>query len=271
MPMNIISLNTYAGTVFAPLMEFIERHAPDTDVFCFQEIMSAEQDGSAEDKNGVRINLLQELARRLPDFQVRFAPVQENFDTDPNVYGRSQFGLATFVRKTLPIIESSDFFLCNGYNTYVQDDYATLGHNALAVSMAVGGTELTVCNVHGFSEPGDKRDTPARLAQSQKIIDFLRAQKGKVIVMGDFNLLPDTESIRLFERAGYRNLIADYAITTTRGAKNKTLHPQYEHGEHGFQEFADYAFVSKDLAVCAFAVPDEPISDHLPMLLRCEP
>lgn len=36
------------------------------------------------------------------------------------------------------------------------------------------------------------------------------------IIVGDFNLMPDTKSISMIEEAGFDNLIAQYAIQTTR-------------------------------------------------------
>ena len=48
------------------------------------------------------------------------------------------------------------------------------------------------------------------------------------------------------------------------------LWPQYEHGKYGFQEFADYAFVSPGIRVVDFVVPDLPVSDHLPLILSTE-
>ena len=50
----------------------------------------------------------------------------------------------------------------------------------------------------------------------------------------------------------------------------RSLFPEYEHGPYGFQEFADYAFVSPEIVVTSFEVPDLPISDHLPMMLEID-
>lgn len=73
--MKIISLNTASGIVFEPLMEFIERSRQDTDIFCLQEIMSANHGSILPTKHGERTNVLQEISARLPDFEFRFAPV----------------------------------------------------------------------------------------------------------------------------------------------------------------------------------------------------
>lgn len=265
--MKIVSLNICAAYAFDGLIAFLEREAATTDVFCFQEITSAADPIAPVTGNGWRPNALQEIGDRLPGFRPYFAPVQENPDWIPAHPGRAFFGTAIFVKSGVSVAEQGDFFICNGHNSYVNGDFETLGYNAIYVTVPHGASTLTICTVHGISLPGDKLDTPARLAQSEKLLAFLRVRPGETIVMGDFNLLPDTESIRMIERAGLRNLIRDYGITTTRGALVKKLHPEYALTPLGFQEFADYAFVSPGVTVKAFAVPDVPASDHLPLLL----
>jgi endonuclease/exonuclease/phosphatase family metal-dependent hydrolase len=142
-----------------------------------------------------------------------------------------------------------------------------MGYNALRLTVPFGRTSLTVCNLHGVSLPGHKLDTPARLAQSDRLLDFMRGRPGEAAILGDFNLFPDTESILKIERAGYRDLIKEYRVTTTRGTLVKRLHPEYATLEYGFQEYADFAFVTPDVRVAAFEVPDLPVSDHLPLIL----
>ena len=69
--MKIISLNTYSGVVFEPLMKFIVDQAPSTDVFCFQEVTNANRD--QEQVGGdPNVNLFTELQKRLPDHEGHF-------------------------------------------------------------------------------------------------------------------------------------------------------------------------------------------------------
>jgi exonuclease III len=267
--MKIISLNTYGGNVFEPLMAFVEKHAADTDVFCFQEIMNDAHGEFPQPEQGARLNLLKELVKRLPDFQVLYMVAQEKYDMDETGNGTSDEGIAIFVKKGIEILKTGEFFIMNGFNTMVGKDFGTLGSPAMFIQIPFGDTTLTISNVHGNPNPAHKLDSPARIIQSQKIIDALSALDGEKIVMGDFNLFPDTESIKMFEPAGYKNLIKEYGITTTRGSHMRKLFPQYEHGKYGFQDFADYTFVTPGINVKSFAVPDEPISDHLPMILEC--
>ena len=95
--------------------------------------------------------------------------------------------------------------------------------------------------------------------------------KGKVglkIIGGDFNLNPDTKSVKIFEEVGYKNLIMDFGIKNTR---NEISWKQFQN-KPGFvkQYFADYVFVSKDVKVRKFEVPYNEISDHLPQILEFE-
>jgi hypothetical protein len=265
--MKIISLNMYGGIVFEPLMQFIEKHS-DADVFCLQEAIFAKEEGIPLESNGARTNLVQEIAKRLPDHDFKFAPMQDGFDTVEAGELPIAFGLVTFWKKSMNVESKQDFFVYKDLNTLKGQDYSTLGSNAVIVTFDVNGEKLSILNTHGMSEPADKLDSPARISQSGNILNGLEDIGHAKIIMGDFNLYPDTESIQLFERAGYRNLIKEFDIKDTRGSMNKKLHPEYEHGKYGFQPYADYTFVTDDVQVKQFDVPDEPISDHLPMILE---
>src|SRR5581483_5983638 len=122
------------------------------------------------------------------------------------------------------------------------------------------GGSLLIGNYHGIARPGTKLDTEDRLTQSHVLRRVLVAHAGPVVLIGDFNLLPDTESIHLLER-DFRNLVLERAIPTTRSRLNPY------HGTPEEQPHADYAFVSAGLPVVDFQVPDVAVSDHLPLLL----
>ena len=265
--MKIISLNTFAGTIFDNFMAFVEAHKADTDVFCFQEIFTTDQPGFITTKLGKRANLLDELKQRLPNFQVFYGVAQDGIQESDDVCPGTQEGLAIFIKKGLSVTESGDFFINNRRNSFVPPNYSTFPYNVLYIGLSINDQPLTICCLHGASQPGSKLDTPDRIAQSQKVIDFLKDRPGEKIVMGDFNLLPETESIRMFEPAGYRNLVNDFKISTTRGTKHKQLYPEFA-GD--YQEYADYTFVTPGVKVTNFEVPDVPISDHLPMILEAE-
>mgnify|MGYP003963795181 CR=1 FL=1 len=268
--MKIISLNAYMGHVFDPLMEFFEKHQDTTDIFCLQEMMSSTDENLVHEEGKRRLNILQEISRRLPDFEVVFAPAQDDYEIDSPYPGQSQLGTAIFYRRTLDVKETGSFFIYNEFNSFVPPDWETLGHNMVFMVLRINGKELVVSTLHGNSQPSDKLDSPKRLAQFQKVLDFLLGRDELKILMGDFNALPETEGVKMFEKAGLNNLIDEYEITTTRGSHMRKLFPEYKNSTYGFQEFADYTFLSPEIKVTSFEVPDEPISDHLPMILEIE-
>ncbi len=264
--MKIISLNIFGGQFLEPLLDFIRTEAPTTDVFCFQEMLTSSE--PARVSNGSYTQIFTAISNILSDFQPFFAAAQEQYDLTTLVDFEVTEGVATFVKKTISVIRSGDFFIHQGFNTLTPPaDWSTLGANAQYISLA-GERPLTIFNVHGTAWPGNKLDTPSRLIQSHKIIDHIKKSPGEIVVMGDFNLLPDTKSIRLFEDFGLTNLIKTHNIKNTRGSLLRKLHPEYAFTDQGFQDFADYTFISPGINVVAFTVPDMPISDHLPMILE---
>lgn len=118
---------------------------------------------------------------------------------------------------------------------------------------------MTIINFHGLWNGKGKTDNEDRILQSRNIVDFIGGLKGEVVLCGDFNLLPDTESIKIFEDAGLRNLIKEYGITSTR-----TSH----YTKPG--KYADYVFVSRGVRVKDFKVLPEEVSDHSALLLEMD-
>lgn len=130
--------------------------------------------------------------------------------------------------------------------------------------------ELDLFNLHGIPVPADKLDTKARLQQTNIVLDSCKHSKLPKIIGGDFNLLPQTESVVKFEESGFRNLIKDFNIKTTRNLNHWNPDRDSAHGYFGRQDFADYVFVSPEVTVKNFEVPNVEISDHLPMILDFE-
>lgn len=262
--MKIISLNTLAGRFFNPLIEFIKSEAPTTDCFCFQEVLNSEV---FEEHDGFRANLFVEIAKALPNYNAYFSLAQEEFGMStktPNINA----GLATYIKKDYVVKKSGDFFICNYKNSFNYKDYETFPNSVHHIQINLNGKLLTICNLYGISMPGTKLDTPNRLNQTKKVLEFIKNEAGEKIIIGDFNLLPHTKSIISFEESGFNNLIKTFNITTTRGSLIRKLHPEYETSPGVWQEFADYALVTPGIAVSNFKVPDLPLSDHLPMIVE---
>ena len=247
--------------MYAPLMDFLRAAAPDTDFFCLQEIFDSPESRALD--WGGRADIYQDLCRALPDFTPYYSVAVHDFDGDLAVDFPLSHGIAIFAKKDIAIFSHGDLVIA-GESWHGPGTAELFPHKLQYVRFEKNGARYTLAHVHGIAHPGDKRDTPERIAQSQKIIDFLAGEAGEKILGGDFNLLPDTESIRMIERAGMRNLITDFHIATTR---NQLSYGQYPEGQR--QYFADFAFISPGIRVADFQVPEIQISDHLPLVLEC--
>ena len=244
--MKLISLNTWGGRLSKELATFLVIHAKNTDIFCFQEVLHDATEAPEAAQGQVDINLFTTITNALPDYQGYFAPIQDKYE-----------GLAMFVRRGIAVKDAGDVFVHRHLNAMHDNDGTTVGRTLQYVRFTQDDQEYTVCNFHGLWNSRGKGDTPDRLAQSKKVKDFLQAKAGpNVVLVGDFNLDPDTESMAIIQ-ADMRNLITENNITSTRSHYYKWPN-----------KLADYALVSKSVNVRHFEVLQDVASDDLPLLLE---
>lgn len=228
--MKIIFLNAWEGKLREEIFDFIREHSSDTDIFCFQE-----SQGEME-----RI-----CAEILSDYNRFFQHKQIN--------AIHYYDQAIYVKRGVEII-SSGSLLETGIDTGL----------GLYVEVKTDSGNMFICNMHGISQPGEKLDNEGRLEQSRVPIDFFKNKEGLKIIGGDFNLMPETESIQMFVKNGYRDLIKDYAIRTTRNHYAWDMYP----GNPMY--YSDYVFTSKEVKVRNFKVIENEVSDHLPLILEID-
>jgi len=222
--MRIIFLNTWGGKCKEGLSSFLKEQATRTDAFCFQEFW--------DDMPALSREVLTDFVEI--DFQKQ--PMHEA------IYVRKNMSISAAV----PILKKDALKGSGGY-----------------VCVRHGDNDLYICNVHGWPYPGDKRDDEHRLKQSAEVVASLKEKSGLKIIGGDFNLLPETESVRMFAENDYRNLIEEFNIQTTRNRLAWDKYPSK-------QFFADYVFTSPDVKVRDFSVPALEISDHLPLIVEID-
>ena len=138
----------------------------------------------------------------------------------------------------------------------VGNDASTYGINIQYAQFDHEGQPYTICNLHGHWTPSNKGDNEARLEQSYNIKKILDSIEGAKILCGDFNLAPDTKSMKILEN-DMRNLVKEYKVTSTRS-----------HFYTKEVKFADYIMVSPEVKVKDFKVLQDVVSDHLPLLLE---
>lgn len=259
--MKLISLNTWGGKYFEPLISFLKHNSTHTDIFCFQEVYHTTSDVK-QYKTILRANLLDEIRNVLPDFQFFFFNTIEGFDDEANPVAFDLYhGPVIFIKNSININSHKDYFI------YKQDpqkppekDFSNLPTPLQFLNFSLGNRDFSIFNFHGTPFPANKLDSENRMDQSNKVREIMNSKKGSKIIVGDFNLLPQTESLNIIEK-GMRNLIKEFNIKRTRSNLSTFF------GKKGFQKFADYAFVSK-INVLKFEVLEIEISDHLPLILE---
>lgn len=234
--MKVIFLNAWYAKTGKVFFDFVKENSLNTDIFSFQEVDP---------------KLFSKLQELLPNHVGCYA-TENKVELLGYVYGE-----AIFVRKGLDIVS---FGKINLFRQVIND----VGYMQCA-DIRMGGKMIHLANIHGKARPVHKLDTPARLRQTKLIINKFNNKTGPKIIGGDFNLMPKTKSVRMFEEEGYKNLIKEFNIKDTRGRLN---HRQF--AKKDIQYFADYVFVSPEVKVKGFEVPNVEISDHLPLILDFE-
>ncbi len=246
--MRLICLNAWGGKLYDQFSRFLERFQRTTDLFCFQEVFAGPRTSGFEKGDPERVfDLYERLGRQLRGFTGYLAEPYTSFGER----------LALFVRDSIKIDDHGDTALYHQREVVVDEKTFSVGSRLQWVAFRRKNKLYTVANMHGIWLPSGKEDSPERLIQSENIAEFLEHKKGAKILCGDFNLLPQTRSIKMLEQ-NLRNLITEYAIKSTR---NSHYSPKKE-------KFADYIFASTDARVLDFRVLEDEVSDHLPLLLE---
>lgn len=238
---KLVSLNIWGGHLRQPLLEFIKSNQG-VDIFCLQEVYHNAQHKISEDDKEVTLNIFSEMHEYLPEHNAYFLPVVAGF-----------YGIGMFVRKDIKVISHGEVSIHE--NPTYKGRGPTHGRSLQWVECEVGGNKFYVINVHGLWNGKGKSDSPARVLQSKKVRQFMDSLEHPIVLCGDFNLKPDTQSMRILE-AGMNNMITLYNVSSTR----TSYYPKAE-------RFADYIITSPEIKVNAFTVMPDEVSDHAPLLL----
>ena len=257
--MKLITLNTWGGRAGRTLLLDFFKKYKDTDVFCLQEIWSASYEhleghlagGLAINNEQVMTRGMQEISETLSNHSSYFRP-----------HHLDNYGLQILVKNNLTVTEDGEVFVHKHKGYIPEGNIGEHARNIQYVTFNLQEGPITIINFHGLwnKSVGGKTDTEDRINQSKKIVGFIESLPNDFILCGDFNLLPDTESIAILEKAGLRNLIKEYNITSTRTSF-------YERPD----KYADYILVSKGIDIKDFKVLPEEVSDHSALYLDFDP
>ncbi|MBO2453029.1 endonuclease/exonuclease/phosphatase family protein [Actinomadura barringtoniae] len=237
------------------------------DVLCLQEMTHTAGLGGwtrfddADRSLPQRANLMADVRALLPRHQGLFVasdagPVRD----DDGLLHRQDFGVASFVAETLPVVGMRSGFVHGEYAEH-GDEWPNDGRPraALAVRVFDRAAErfVSVVQLHGLRDPQGKGDTPARSTQAKRLAELVTSARENgdlTVVCGDFNLLPESETFEVLGGLGLVDLVRDADTRTSRYAKPL--------------RHASYLLVSDPAAVRRFEIVAEPeVSDHRALVI----
>ncbi len=265
--MKIMCLNGWGGKLHDVMLPYLAATAPD--ILCLQEVIHSplsEKDWlTYRDGDHLlpqRANLFRDVTAALPEHVAVFCPAAQGVLWDGDVSIPSQWGLATFVHRSHPIIGQVQGF--------VHKDYSPVGFGDHPRSRSAHGVRVwdyhadravSVTHMHGLRDLAGKMDTPERAEQAHRLraLSSQLAQPGDLrVICGDFNVEPTSETLSILADAGLVELVTAYGFSGTRNS---------HYTKPG--RFADYMLIDNMDAVKGFDVVYDPeVSDHCPILLE---
>ncbi len=253
---RLITLNAWGGRAMYPLMTFFSKYADKTDIFCLQEMRSADQvetDRRHPDEH-LYAPLFNKVSKHLKEFEGSFA----YFDED-----KDKMSQAMFWRNDLPLKTIEDFIVYNPEKSVETGSAIFSSRKLQYLTLDLGEKSVLIANYHGLWNNGPKTDTPERISQSEAIKKFMDGIAGPKIICGDFNLLPETESMKILDE-GMINLVKERKVESTR----TVLYRHYDNLDQ--PNLADYILISPDIKVKDFRVLPDIASDHSALYLEFE-
>ena len=265
--LQIMCLNGWGGKLHEALLAYLGETAPD--VLCFQEVIhspaSEKEWLTYRDGDHIlpqRADLFRDVASALPEHVGIFCPAAQGVLWDDETSIPSQWGLATFVHHSFPIIGQVQGF--------VHKDYSPVGYGDHPRSRSAHGVRVwdyhtdravSVTHMHGLRDLNGKMATPERTDQARRLLELSRqlARPNDLkVICGDFNVEPASEPLSKLTDAGMTELVTERGFTRTRNSQYKKP-----------GRFADYMLINREEAVKSFNVIHEPeVSDHCPLILE---
>lgn len=264
--MKIMCLNGWGGKLYEKLLPYLTEENPD--ILCLQEVVHTPKTQKEwltyKDGNHIitqRANFFKDVQTALPNHVGIFCPASQGVLWDKETKIPSQWGLATFVRQTYPIIEQIQGFVHKCYSPY---DYGEHPRSRSAHGVKVfdykDNRPVVVTHMHGLRDLNGKTDTPERAVQAQKLLSLINGlcvKDDALVVCGDFNVEPNSETLKILSEAGLTELVT---TLTSKGTRNSHYKKK--------SRYADYMLVNEHINVLDFNVIFEPeVSDHCPIVL----
>jgi endonuclease/exonuclease/phosphatase family metal-dependent hydrolase len=241
--LKLLQLNCWGGKLGTQLCRLIEAEQPD--IVCLQE---------ATDLSARPGSVLDPYSKFLPENlypNVLFAPIFSYR------YMHELAGLGNAIVSKIPFDKTNVQFLLNSFKKDIEsansEDYNN--RNFAHAVNSIRGQGVNIITHHGHHHPDSKNGSEENTRQMTELASYIAKLSGPTILAGDFNLHPDSKSLKPIHDL-LENLCTTYGVISTRSELAKR------------QEVIDYIFVSKGVNVKNFYVAEMVVSDHSALILE---
>ncbi len=255
MRFKFITLNVWRGGVLMDnVIHFIKKEDPD--ILTLQEVQNGYDKTLPENFRTIELfkkNLEYKNYYYSPSFaeKTKYGLV----DNGSAILSRYPFEAAKTVFIEFYYRQRSEGTNSDKYSEENIQAFLNTPRNLQWVDIKIGKSELSIFNLHGIWGL-DGKDNPRRLQMGEKIIEEIR-KKENVILAGDFNMQPDTQTIANIEKY-VRNVFKD-ELESTFNMKRKT-------NSELRKAAVDMVFASSKIKVIDHYCPIVDVSDHLPLV-----
>lgn len=242
--MKLLQLNTWSCKLAPEIVKLLDEESPD--IVTFQEAVSTTHDGKI-------LDTIDSVFDEHPFSSRYYAPLVEF------AFMHHQASRGNLIASNLPFTAQSQLWTHGSLATdfdYEDSGGYNVARNIVHITHKLdNGTPLHFLTLHGYHLKEHKLGNEETLRACQMLVDYVHSLEGGIIVTGDFNLAPESESIQLVNRS-LHNLSVEYGLTTTRNHLTTK------------REVCDYIFVNDHINVSAFLMSDMIVSDHNALTLE---
>ena len=248
MKIKFLNLNIWYGKLLDDVIKFIKKENPD--IISLQEVYDGKK-MSPKWLNSYSL-IKKELNYKYSSFAPAFYVEEKG----------KRINQGQVILSRYPVINQKIFFYDIPYGKFIfpAKDFSRVPRNLQKIRLNIKGKNLNIFNTQGIWGK-DQLDNARRIKMSKKIIGQIRGKK-YVILSGDFNVNPQTTTIKNIEKF-LRNPFKKKLITTINPKRiNKAINER--------KSILDMVFVSSYIRILNFYCPKVDVSDHMPLIIVFE-
>ena len=241
--MKLIQLNTWSCKLPSEITKLLQDEKPD--IACLQEIVTATDGGKI-------IDTIDTILNGYP-FEYRFNTPLVEFN-----FMHRQATRGNMIASNLTMFGENEIWTHGSFFKdfdYIDSKGYNVARNIAHAEISTPQGNVHILTLHVFHIKEHKNGNEETMHACKELVAYASALDGPVIITGDFNLSPESESIQYVNKS-FRNLSVENGLSTTRNHLTTK------------KEVCDYIFVNDKVSVDNFYMSEAIASDHNALILE---